>query len=116
LSETALTAPGSVSALGSMTASVNVNNTGSRAGTDVIQVYAEQPTTHNIVLAPRRRLVGFTRVTLDPGQTKTVSVPISLSALATTPGDIESVAPPRVLPGNYQLDVGAMHVPFTIRR
>jgi beta-glucosidase len=115
-SETALTAPSSVSSRGSMTASVNVTNTGGRAGTDVVQVYAEQPTTHDVVVAPTRRLVGFARVTLAPGQTQTVQVPISLSALATTPGDIESFAPPRVPAGAYQLDVGTMHVPFTIGR
>ncbi len=114
-SYTALSAPSSVSSHGSMTATVNVTNTGSRAGTDVVQVYAEQPTTHDIVVAPARRLVGFARVTLDPGQTKTVSIPISLGALATTPGDIESFAPPRIPSGDYQLDVGSMHVPFTIR-
>ena len=47
-----------------MTAAVTVRNTGSRAGTEVVQVYALQPTTHNIIVAPSRRLVGFTRVTL----------------------------------------------------
>jgi beta-glucosidase len=115
-SETALSAPANVSARGAMTASVNVTNTGARAGTDLVQVYAEQPTTHDIVVAPTRRLVGFARVDLAPGQTQTVSVPIALSALAITPGDIESFAPPSVQPGDYQLDVGAMHAPFTIRR
>src|SRR3954451_11086606 len=115
-SETGLNAPASVGAGGSMAASVTVTNTGTRAGTDVVQVYAEQPTTHEIVIAPPRRLVGFARVTLDPGQTRTVAIPISLSALATTPGDIQSAAPPVVQPGDYQLAVGAMRAPFTIHR
>jgi beta-glucosidase len=114
-SETALSAPSSVGAGGPMTASVTVTNTGSRAGTDVVQVYAEQPTTHDVVVAPIRRLVGFQRVTLGPGQTQTVRIPISLGALARTPGDIESFGPARVQSGDYQLDVGTMHVPFTIR-
>src|SRR4051794_11417130 len=114
--ETALSAPSSVGAHGSMAASVTVTNTGSRAGTDIVQVYATQPTTHDVVIAPIRRLVGFARVTLDPGQTRTVAIPISLNALATTPGDIQSAAPPVVQPGDYQLAVGAMRAPFTIHR
>jgi beta-glucosidase len=115
-SETALNAPSSVGAGGSMAASVTVTNTGGRAGTDVVQVYATQPTTHDIVVAPIRRLVGFARVTLRAGQTRTVAIPISLSALATTPGDIQSFGPPGVQPGDYQLTVGTMTAPFTINR
>jgi beta-glucosidase len=112
--ETGLTAPASVSRHGPMTAAVNVTNTGARAGTDVVQVYAEQPTTHDVVVAPTRRLVGFARVTLGPGQSRRVEIPISLNALAVTPGDIESFAPARVQPGDYVLDVGTMRAPFTI--
>jgi Fibronectin type III-like domain len=79
-----------------MTASVTVTNTGNRAGTDVVQVYAGQPTTHDVVVVPTRRLVGFLRVPLDPGQTQTVRIPISLGALASTPGDIERASARRV--------------------
>jgi beta-glucosidase len=114
--ETALTARSSVSVHGHLSAAVTVTNTGARAGTDVVQVYAEQPTTHDVVLVPTRRLVGFARVTLDPGQSTTVHVPIALSALATTPGDIASAEPARVEPGEYQLDVGTMQTPLRIRR
>jgi len=87
-------------------------------GTDVVQVYATQPTTHDIVVAPIRRLVGFARVTLAPGQTRNVAIPISLSALATTPGDIQSFGPTVVQPGDYQLQLasGSLRAPFTIHR
>ena len=94
---------------------MTVRNSGSRAGTDVVQVYALQPTTHDIVLAPPRRLVGFARVTLGPGESKRVQVPLALSALATTPGDIDSSAPPRVRSGDYQLAVGTLTAPLAIR-
>jgi beta-glucosidase len=110
-----LAAPASVRAGGQMTATVNVANTGGRAGTDVIPVFAEQPTTHDIVIAPTRRIVGFARVNVDAGQTQRVQIPISLKALAVTPGDIQSYAPPRVMPGEYKLAVGDEKVPFTIR-
>jgi beta-glucosidase len=114
--ETALTARSSVSVHGHLSAAVTVTNTGERAGTDVVQVYAEQPTTHDVVLVPTRRLVGFARVPLDPGQSRTVHVPIALSALATTPGDIASAQPARVQPGDYLLEVGPMQAPLRIRR
>jgi hypothetical protein len=45
-----------------------------------------------------------------------VAIPISLSALATTPGDIQSFGRPVVQPGDYQLTVGTMRAPFTIHR
>ena len=60
--------------------------------------------------------MGPDALTLDPGQTQTVRVPISLGALAVTPGDIESFEPARVQPGAYRLVVGALHADFTITR
>ena len=39
-------------------------------GTDIVPVYVAQPVSG--VVVPPQRLVGFTRVTLDPGQSKTV--------------------------------------------
>ena len=110
-----LSVPATVRSRDDVSASVTVQNTGSRAGTDVVQVYALEPTTHDIVLAPVRRLVGFARVTLEPGQSKRVAVPMALRALATTPGDIDSSASPRVRSGDYQLAVGDLRAPMAIR-
>jgi beta-glucosidase len=56
---------------GSVTASVNVTNTGARAGDQVVQLYIHDPVAS--ISQPVRRLRGFQRVTLDPGQTKTVT-------------------------------------------
>ena len=111
-----LSAPSSVRAGRSTTATVTVANTGSRAGTEVVQVYAEQPVTHDPVIAPLRRLVGFARVNVDAGQSQQVQVPIVTQALATTPGDIQAFAPPRVRPGDYQLVVGDERVDLRITR
>jgi beta-glucosidase len=55
---------------GSVVASANVTNTGSRAGDDVVQLYVNDPVAS--LSQPVRRLRGFERVTLAPGQTKTV--------------------------------------------
>jgi beta-glucosidase len=117
--ESNLSAPSSISRGGSMSATVTVKNTGSRAGTDVVQVYAEQPTTHEVIVPPRERLVGFTRVTLAPGESRVVRIAVSLRMLARTPGDIQSYARPRVQPGDYVLHVGLSGgptAPFTITR
>jgi beta-glucosidase len=61
----------SVSTSGTMTVSADVTNTGSVAGDDVVQLYTHQDGT--TLLQPVRRLNGFQRVTLNPGQTKTVT-------------------------------------------
>ena len=56
---------------GSVTASVDVQNTGRRAGDEVVQLYIHDPVAS--IEQPVRRLRGFQRVTLRPGQTKTVT-------------------------------------------
>ncbi|HEX4008271.1 MAG TPA: glycoside hydrolase family 3 C-terminal domain-containing protein [Acidobacteriaceae bacterium] len=81
------------------TATVTVRNSGSRAGTEVAQVYAILPaaTGENTY----KRLVGWERVTLGAGESKTVTVsmnPLTLSifdvaknAFVMTPGDYHIV-------------------------
>src|ERR1700730_12007227 len=100
----ALTATSSVSREGKVNASLTVTNTGTRAGTDIVPVYVHQPI--SAVLVPNQRLVGFTRVTLDPGQSKTVQVSFPVSELAVTPGDIASTGSPEVETGSYQVQIG----------
>ena len=56
---------------GSVTATVDVKNTGSRSGDEVVQLYIHDPVA--TISQPVRRLRGFERVSLAPGQTKTVS-------------------------------------------
>src|SRR5215471_12314229 len=114
-STSGLSATSSVSRRGTVTASFTVSNTGSRAGTDVVPVYVHQPV--SAVLVPDQRLVGFTRVTLNPGQSKTVQVAFPVSELAVTPGDIEGDASPQVETGSYQVQIGtpaSLSADFTI--
>lgn len=56
---------------GTVTVSADLTNTGSVAGDDVAQLYIHQDGTS--ILQPVRRLDGFQRITLAPGQTKTVT-------------------------------------------
>jgi beta-glucosidase len=59
-----------VSATGSITASVQVTNTGHRTGDEVVQLYIHDPVAS--ISQPVRRLRGFARVTLDPGESRVV--------------------------------------------
>jgi beta-glucosidase len=61
----------SVSPNGQLRVTVPVTNSGSTAGTDVIQLYLHQDETS--ILQPVRKLEGFERVSLNPGQTKTAT-------------------------------------------
>jgi beta-glucosidase len=65
----------SVSPNGQLRVTVPVTNSGSTAGTDVVQLYLHQDYTS--ILQPVRKLEGFQRVTLNPGQTKTVTFTLS---------------------------------------
>jgi beta-glucosidase len=56
---------------------VDVANTGSRAGDDVVQLYIHDPVAS--LSQPVRRLRGFQRVTLRPGQKQTVSFTLDAS-------------------------------------
>lgn len=67
----------SVSRNGKVTASVNVANTGGRKGDEVVQVYIHDPVAS--ISQPVRRLRGFERVTLDPGEKRTVSFTLDRS-------------------------------------
>jgi beta-glucosidase len=81
---------------------VDVTNSGRRAGDEVVQLYVRHPSSK--VSRPIRDLRGFARVTLKPGERRTVSLRVPVSSLAywneSTHGwtlETESVA----------LDVGA---------
>ena len=67
----------SVSSRGSVKASVTVKNTGSRRGDEVVQLYLHDPVAS--LSQPIRRLRGFDRVTLDPGQSRTVTFTLDKS-------------------------------------
>jgi beta-glucosidase len=118
---TNLSVTSKVSRHGNATATFTVSNAGSRAGTDIVPVYVAQPV--SAVIVPPQRLVGFTRVTLGPGESKVVHVSFPASALAESQGDINSAAVPTVEPGSYVLQLNkndttpydvAVSAPFTI--
>ena len=65
---------------GPVTVSVDVTNTGDLAGDEVVQLYTHQRTSRDP--QPLRSLRGFERVSLEPGQTRTVSFVLQPADLA----------------------------------
>ncbi|MCL2418522.1 MAG: glycoside hydrolase family 3 C-terminal domain-containing protein [Conexibacteraceae bacterium] len=86
---------------GSLTVGLTVRNTGQRAGVDVIQLYLRDPVAS--VARPVNRLIGYTRVALEAGEsaTLTFTVPAEVSAFSGRDGS------KIVEPGALQLSFGA---------
>jgi beta-glucosidase len=63
-----------------LTVSVDVTNTGHRAGQEIVQLYVRDVTAR--VARPEKELKGFAKVALAPGETKTVTLTLDQAALA----------------------------------
>ena len=63
-----------------ITVTVDVVNTGNRFGKEVVQLYVSDP--ESAVFRPERELKGFEKVSLNPGETKSVSFKLSKRAFA----------------------------------
>ena len=88
--------------------SLELGNTGDLSGSETVLVYASRPPAG--VLTPVEQLVGFARVTLEPGETQTVTLNIPLEHLAVIPGDVLGEAEAEVVPGTYTFMVGEAEV------
>ncbi|HEX8942516.1 MAG TPA: glycoside hydrolase family 3 C-terminal domain-containing protein, partial [Gemmatimonadaceae bacterium] len=92
---------------GQITVSVDVTNTGQRAGDEVVQLYVQH--TGSKVARPKKDLRGYKRITLAPGETRTVTLPLAGSSLAYWNADthrwvVES-EPVRLQVGSSSADV-----------
>jgi beta-glucosidase len=63
-----------------VTAEVDVTNTGARAGSEVVQLYVEDPSP--ILPRPRRELKAFEKLHLTPGETRTAKMTLGPRAFA----------------------------------
>ncbi len=63
-----------------VTVSVDVTNTGKVAGKEIVQVYVHDQ--KSSLVRPQKELKGFAKVELQPGETKTVTVPLNFRAFA----------------------------------
>ena len=80
---------------------VDVTNTGSRTGDEVVQLYFHDEMSSITVYD--RQLRGFERVTLAPGQTRTVVFPLKAEDLSLLDKDFHRL----VEPGDFQIMIGA---------
>jgi beta-glucosidase len=91
------------------TARFTIRNTGTRAGTEIAEVYATLPKGSD---EPYQRLAGFARIALAPGKSKTVTVSIDPRVLQTFD---ESDKSWNLVAGSYKILVGPSsdHTPLT---
>jgi beta-glucosidase len=83
-----------------LTVSVTVTNTGTREGTEVVQLYVRDDV--GSVARPVRELKGFRRVTLKPGEARTVELRLAARDLAFYGLGMRRV----VEPGTFRVFVG----------
>jgi len=63
-------------------AAATVTNTGDRPGAEVVQLYATTPDSPASAQRPRKRLIAFRKVTLQPHQSTRVTLPVRTGDLA----------------------------------
>jgi beta-glucosidase len=80
--------------------SVDVKNTGKVAGDEIVQLYIRDKVSS--VTRPVKELKGFQRISLKPGETKTVTLEITPEKLAFHNIDMEFI----VEPGEFEIMVG----------
>ena len=83
-----------------LSVSFTVKNTGKRAGTEIAQVYASLP---DAAGEPPKRLIGWARVELAPGESKQVSIPVEQERLTIYDEASDSW---KLVPGSYNVMVG----------
>lgn len=81
---------------------LTVTNTGKRAGAEIVQLYVAKPGAE--VLRPAQELKGFAKVQLQPGESKTVTIPLDDKAFRYWNTKTDSW---EVEGGSYELRVGA---------
>lgn len=85
-------------------ATVTITNTGERAGTETVQLYVAAPDHAIGAFRAVRELRGFTKVTLEPGQSATVTIPYSEHAFDVW--DVDSHNWKRI-GGTYTIEIGS---------
>ena len=90
-----------------LTVSVDVMNTGKIAGDEVVQLYVQHMGSK--VERPKKDLRGYLRVTLAPGETRTVSLPLAAASLAywnaDTHGWVVESEPVKLQVGSSSADI-----------
>jgi len=92
------------------TVSFTVKNTGSRQGTEIAEVYSSLPEGAG---EPPKRLIGWSRIELAPGESKQVSIPVSRDRLSIYDEASDNW---KVVPGAYTVMVGGSSQDLPLRK
>ncbi|HEX8922516.1 MAG TPA: fibronectin type III-like domain-contianing protein, partial [Pyrinomonadaceae bacterium] len=98
--------PAQIGAGGRAEVSVTVRNTGRRAGDEIVQLYIRDLVSS--VTRPVKELKDFRRVTLAPGESKTVTFIITPDKLSFLNLNMERV----VEPGQFDIMIGTSSVKY----
>jgi len=93
-------APAVIPPDGTAQVSADIKNTGSRAGDEVVQLYIRDVVSS--VTRPVKELRGFERVSLEPGERKTITFSVGPDALSLVDGRMQRI----VEPGRFEVMVG----------
>jgi len=96
--------PDTIGPRGTTRVSVDVTNTSSRRGDEVVQLYIRDEVSS--VTRPIKEMRGFRRISLDAGQTKTVEFALGFDELSFLNRDMHRV----VEPGTFKVMVGGNSV------
>lgn len=97
--------------------SVDVKNTGKRAGTETVQLYIRDLVSS--VTRPVKELKGFQKISLQPGEVKTVSLEITPDSLAFYDVKMKYVVEPgefEIMVGNSSRDTDLQKVALTVTK
>jgi beta-glucosidase len=114
LSNLRLSAP-RIPATGSVEASVDVENTGRREGDEVVQLYIRDVAASRV--RPVKELKGFRRVTLQPGERRTLSFTLTRAELGFYDEQMRFVVEPgvfRVMAGTSSADPSMLETSFEV--
>ncbi len=92
--------PAQIHSGGEAHVSVDVKNTGTRAGVETVQLYLHEQ--YAPVSTPVKQLRGFERVPLQPGETRTVTLKLTPEDLQLLDADMHW----RVVPGDFEIMIG----------
>lgn len=85
-----------------LTVSVDVTNTGAVAGKEIVQLYVRDDT--HACMRPDKELKGYEKVSLEPGETKTVTMTLDHRSFAWYNTDLKDWY---AASGNYEVLIGA---------
>ena len=99
--------PGRIAEGGSGSVKAVVKNVGPRGGEEVVELYLHDVKASAPV--PIRSLAGFTRVLLQPGESKTIEFPVTAKQLSLINGQNQRV----LEPGDFEISVGGKQPGFS---